>query len=60
MPKIHLVAVYTLLLLCLVLASLAFWKSSVPNEPSEIVAENQSFISQLPPSGDSIRLFDIP
>lgn len=52
--------IYILLFACLVIASLAFWKSSVLNEPSEIVAENQSFISQLPPSGDSIRLFDIP
>lgn len=60
MPKIHLVSIYTLLLLCLVLTSLALWNSIGENEQSELVSEDQSFISQLPPSGDSIRLFDIP
>lgn len=60
MSRIHLLLIYILLFACLVIASLAFWKSSAPNESSEIVSENQSFISQLPPSGDSIRLFNIP
>lgn len=60
MSRIHLFSIYFLLVACLVLASLAFWKSTREPEQPELVTEDQSFISQLPLSGDSIRLFDIP
>ncbi|OOG78826.1 lytic transglycosylase domain-containing protein [Algoriphagus sp. A40] len=60
MSRIHLFSIYILLVASLILASLAFWKSIGEKDQSELVSENQSFISQLPPSGDSIRLFDIP
>lgn len=60
MTRIHLILIYSLIGICLILCSLVYWKNENRLLSAEIVSENFPLISQLPHSGDSIRLFDIP
>lgn len=57
MSKLHLTIIYTLLAICLLLASYSFFKSY---SPSQVKATNLIPNEMSIPRGDSVRLFHLP
>ncbi|MEB2783298.1 lytic transglycosylase domain-containing protein [Algoriphagus persicinus] len=60
MNRSHLIALYTLVVLCLALAVFAIWKTPKETTTEPSIANVQMLQSMPLVSGDSVRLFDIP